>query len=102
MIMAAAAVAGDHEVKVVNNTNVINNLIMPVNLKPLKIDRPPMAVAPLKTRPFNFNQNMGPLPQIGDSYKSPFSEYAAINQPSPFISNNVVIRKSKITNHWAK
>lgn len=68
---------------------------MPIKLKPLMIDEPPATPAPLTMRPFRFNPNMGPLPQKGNDYKSPFTGATPDNIPNPFIINNIVTRKSQ-------
>lgn len=95
LFVSHQAVAGD--VEVINRVKVINNLVAPSRLKPLVIDKPPLAPAPLTMRPFSFSPNVGPLPQKGDDYKSPFTGAIPDTLPGPMIFNNIVTRKSSTT-----
>lgn len=99
LMLSSIAVAGEHkqEISVTNNVKVINNLVVPAKLKPLVIERPPATPAPLTMRPFSFNPNMGPLPQKGDDYKSPFVGALPDVIPNPIILNNIATRKSSTT-----
>lgn len=96
------------EQTIVNKTDVVNNLIMPARLEPLRIAAPPPQPTPLTMRPFSFQNNMGPLPQQADPYQHPYvdavcahgqitlSDGTCVNA-NPFILNNVVTRRVTTT-----
>lgn len=89
---------------IVNKTDIINNLIMPNEIEPLRIIAPLKGPAPLTMRPFTFQNNTKPnlAPQLAPQSTKPQGVFVELNithtnqnfMHSPFIYNNVLINKT--------